>query len=70
MASENTTTTGAKTATVEPDPAERQPGCKPIWERLAEMGEALSPEDKAKLPPDLAEQHDHYLYGWPKQSRL
>jgi predicted DNA-binding antitoxin AbrB/MazE fold protein len=34
--------------------------------RLAEIGRQfpVNPE----LPDDLAEQHDHYLYGLPKQS--
>lgn len=25
------------------------------------------PEELAKLPPDGAEQHDHYIYGTPKR---
>lgn len=49
------------------DPDSQRGVRKPIWQRLAEMGEALTPEDQAKLPSDLAEEHDHYLYGWPKK---
>lgn len=40
---------------------------KPIWLRIAEMGEILSAEEQSHLPVDLAEQHDHYLYGTPKR---
>ena len=40
---------------------------KPIWERIAELGESLPEEEQAKLPTDLAAQHDHYIYGTPKR---
>ncbi len=40
---------------------------KPLWQRLAEMAEALPAEVVDKLPPDGAEQHDHYIYGTPKR---
>jgi AbrB family looped-hinge helix DNA binding protein len=40
---------------------------KPIWQRIAELGESLPEEEQAKLPTDLAAQHDHYLYGTPKR---
>jgi hypothetical protein len=33
--------------------------------RLAEIAEQLP--DNPDLPTDLAEQHDHYLYGTPKR---
>ena len=32
--------------------------------RVSVMG---TDEEKAKLPPDLASEHDHYLYGTPKR---
>jgi len=35
---------------------------KPLWVRLAEMGEALTPGERARLPQDLSEQLDHYLH--------
>jgi predicted DNA-binding antitoxin AbrB/MazE fold protein len=34
--------------------------------RLAEIGRQFPANPE--LPDDLAEQHDHYLYGLPKQS--
>ncbi|MBV8130661.1 MAG: hypothetical protein JO114_23675 [Planctomycetaceae bacterium] len=40
---------------------------KPIWERILERTAAIPDEEWDKLPTDLAEQHDHYLYGTPKR---
>jgi Arc/MetJ-type ribon-helix-helix transcriptional regulator len=40
---------------------------KPIWERILERTADLPDEVWDKLPTDLAEQHDHYLYGTPKR---
>lgn len=40
---------------------------RPIWERIAEIAADVPPEEWEKLPTDLAENHDHYLYGTPKQ---
>jgi len=40
---------------------------KPLWKLLAQMAEALPPEVLEKLPPDGAEEHDHYVYGTPKR---
>ena len=40
---------------------------KPIWERIPERSAAIPDEEWDKLPTDLAEQHDHYLYGTPKR---
>ena len=37
-----------------------------ITEKLLAMAEEMPAEERAKMPPDLAEQHDHYIYGWPK----
>ncbi len=33
-----------------------------IWEKLLELAGTVE-----GLPPDLAENHDHYLYGTPKK---
>jgi hypothetical protein len=33
-----------------------------IWEQLREMAGTVE-----GLPPDMAENHDHYLYGTPKK---
>ena len=39
---------------------------RPIWETILEMA-AEVPEDEAiKLPRDLAQNVDHYLYGAPR----
>jgi predicted DNA-binding ribbon-helix-helix protein len=40
---------------------------RPIWEEIAEIMSLVPEEDLATLPTDLAEQHDHYLYGTPKR---
>jgi len=40
---------------------------KPVWERILERTAAIPDEEWDKLPADLAEQHDHYLYGTPKR---
>jgi hypothetical protein len=42
---------------------------KPIWEIFDEIAEDLPQEEIEKLPPDAAEQLDHYLYGAPKTTR-
>lgn len=41
---------------------------KPIWEVIEEENRSIPPEVWDALPPDLAEQHDHYIYGTPKRS--
>jgi Arc/MetJ-type ribon-helix-helix transcriptional regulator len=40
---------------------------KPIWEEILELTADVPDEEWEKLPPDLAEQHDHYIYGTPKR---
>lgn len=50
-------------ATTDP-PAESR---KPVWERILERTAAIPDEEFDKLPTDLAEQHDHYLYGTPRR---
>lgn len=40
---------------------------RPIWEIAAEIAASVPPEELDKLPPDLAANHDHYLYGAPKR---
>ena len=34
-----------------------------IWDKLLELAGTVD-----GLPPDMAENHDHYLYGTPKKS--
>ena len=50
-------------ATQEPSP----PARKPVWERIQDLTADVPDEEWDKLPTDLAEQHDHYLYGTPKR---
>jgi hypothetical protein len=38
-----------------------------LFESIAEMGRRMPPEIRAKIPTDLARNHEHYLYGHPKQ---
>ena len=39
----------------------------PIWEEILRLAATVPPEESEKLPPDLAEQPDHYLYGAPRR---
>jgi hypothetical protein len=39
---------------------------KPIWEVFQELSASVPKEVWDALPPDLSEQHDHYIYGTPK----
>lgn len=54
------------TLSVVPEPAPKTDS-RPIWEVIAERAAAIPPEEWEKLPTDLAENHDHYLYGTPKR---
>jgi len=40
----------------------------PIWESFTNFAQSLPPEVLDRLPIDGAANHDHYLYGSPKQS--
>jgi hypothetical protein len=40
---------------------------RPIAEVLAEIAAAIPSSELAKLPSDLTDQLDHYIYGTPKQ---
>jgi len=40
----------------------------PIWESFTNFAQSLPPEVIDRLPTDGAANHDHYLYGSPKQS--
>jgi hypothetical protein len=40
---------------------------RPIWEEIQDLTVDVPDEEWDKLPTDLAEQHDHYLYGTPKR---
>jgi Arc/MetJ-type ribon-helix-helix transcriptional regulator len=51
-------------AASEPEAAQAD---KPIWEEILELTADIPDEEFDKLPTDLAEQHDHYIYGTPKR---
>ena len=38
-----------------------------IWEKIRAHGRNVPAEVWEKMPPDGAEQHDHYIYGTPKR---
>lgn len=38
-----------------------------ITEKLLAMADEMPEAERAKMPADLAEQHDHYIYGWSKK---
>jgi Arc/MetJ-type ribon-helix-helix transcriptional regulator len=40
---------------------------KPIWEEILELTADVPDAEWERLPPDLAEQHDHHIYGTPKR---
>ncbi len=40
---------------------------RPIEEVIAEIASRIPESEWAKLPPDLNDQLDHYVYGTPKQ---
>lgn len=44
-----------------------QSSSKPIWEVAHELVQDLPPDVLDAMPIDGAAQHDHYLYGTPKQ---
>ena len=46
---------------------EKPPDYRPFWEKIANIMKDVPPEELAKLPKDLAKNHDHYLYGTPKK---
>ncbi|MEW6777843.1 MAG: hypothetical protein AB1405_16210 [Bdellovibrionota bacterium] len=39
---------------------------KPAWQMAVEIGAAVPPRVWEKVPTDLAQNLDHYLYGAPK----
>ncbi len=47
----------------------RPEGFVPIWKKIEGLMADVPDEVLAKLPTDGAENHDHYLYGWPKREK-
>jgi uncharacterized protein (DUF433 family) len=40
---------------------------QPFWERFLDASRRIPDEELDRLPPDLAAQVDHYIYGTPKR---
>lgn len=53
--------------TTAPNSSEKREAAN-IFDILASTFDDLPEEMLAELPTDGAENHDHYLYGWPKKS--
>lgn len=49
------------------DKREKPPDYRPIEEKIRDIFKDTPEEEWAKLPPDLIENLDHYLYGTPKK---
>lgn len=45
------------------------PAGRPLHARIREIWSDMPDEVRAKLPPDGASQHDHYIYGAPKKAK-
>ena len=57
--------TSGKPSVVSP---KRPPAVRKLfWEKLVEASRRIPDEELDKLPPDLAAQIDHYVYGTPKR---
>jgi len=39
---------------------------RPIWEVLADLGQSIPDSEWDRVPRDLSENLDHYLYGAPR----
>jgi hypothetical protein len=50
-------------------PADARPceAHQPFWQRFLEASQRIPDEELDQLPPDLAAQVDHYIYGTPKR---
>ena len=46
---------------------EMEPRTPTIWDKLRELAEKFESRPCCNLPSDLSINHDHYLYGTPKQ---
>jgi hypothetical protein len=51
----------------EADEKERDPNAPPIEEKLRAIWADVPEEEWNRLPPDLTDNLDHYIYGTPKQ---
>ena len=53
--------------TAPPDAAANALDENDITYKLMHSFDDMPPEERGKLPTDLSENLDHYLYGWPKK---
>jgi hypothetical protein len=49
------------------EPPQTRQNARPIWEVITELSAQVPMEEWEKLPSDGSVNHDHYLYGAPKQ---
>lgn len=40
----------------------------PLWKKLVALANEVPDEEMFGRPTDMAEQHDHYIYGTPKRT--
>ena len=40
----------------------------PLMEKIRKFSESIPESELESIPTDLAENHDHYIYGVPKKS--
>ena len=60
-------TTGKKQTGNTSPVAARPSEAQLFWQRFLEASHHIPDEELDQLPPDLAAQVDHYIYGTPKQ---
>lgn len=48
-------------------PVRKTKRLKPLGQMIADLVKDISDEEMAKFPRDGAANHDHYIYGTPKQ---
>jgi predicted XRE-type DNA-binding protein len=54
------------TLSIAPEP-EAKTDSRPIWDVVDSIMAAVPPGEWDKVPADLGQNHDHYLYGAPKR---
>jgi hypothetical protein len=57
----------ARKAAVKPPASTSMPSARKLAHWIDELGQDIPEETLAKFPRDLAMNHEHYLYGHPKQ---
>jgi hypothetical protein len=57
---------GAEVVVVVPEGEPTKVATTDVWMKLTDLGR-WSETQPSDLPPDLAENHDHYLHGQPKR---